>query len=425
MHDLLPSLPGQLNQVLDSLPYFIPELYLSALFILVLTTDLVFGKGSAWMCRVLVCVGLLVVIFHDLEQVGLVIKAGQLFFGEMLLLTRTSLIFKLIIDVLSFILLLFFDWDDELSSHTKGLSDLYSISIAVIFGLHLMAMAANLLSIYLSVEMVSIGSYLIVSYKSERGLSSEAGLKYVLFGAGSSAIMLYGISLLYGFGGTLSLFNTAMQTGLSHVNPVAVSFALILFFVGMGFKLSIVPMHFWVPDVYQGTPAPIAAFLSTVVKIAAFSLLVSFLTPFLYPKWQAFDFRLFFSVIGIITMIAGNFAATLQHNVKRMLAYSSIAHTGFALMALVTFSSQGLSVLAFYLFAYALANIGAWMLASYFADAAGAEDMNSYKGLGFKYPLAGVDCYFTNIANRLAAYCRVLWKISKLFSSLPGVPARA
>src|SRR5579872_5515316 len=173
MHDLLPSLPGQLNQVLDSLPYFIPELYLSALFILVLVTDLIFGKDSAWICRILVCFGLLVVIFHDLEQVGLVIKAGQLFFSEMLLLTRTSLIFKLIIDVLSFVLLLFFDWDDELKSHNKGLSDLYSISIAVIFGLHLMAMAANLLSIYLSVEMVSIGSYLMVAYKSERGLSSE------------------------------------------------------------------------------------------------------------------------------------------------------------------------------------------------------------------------------------------------------------
>ncbi len=390
MHDLLPPLHGQLNQVLDSLPYFMPEIYLSALFILVLVTDLIFGKDSAWICRILACVGLVVVIFHDLFQVGITNTGGRLFFGEMLLLTHTSLAFKLIIDVLSFILLLFFGWDDELKSHNKGLSDLYSISVAVIFGLHLMAMASNLLSIYLSVEMVSIGSYLMVAYKSEKGLSSEAGLKYVLFGAASSAIMLYGISLLYGFGGTLDLFNGAMQLGLSHVNPVSASLALILFLAGMGFKLSFVPMHFWVPDIYQGTPAPIAAFLSTVVKVAAFSLLVNFLTPFLYPKWHAFDFRLFFSVIGIITMIAGNFAATLQHNVKRMLAYSSIGHTGFALMALVTFSSQGLSVLAFYLFAYALANVGAWMLASYFADSAGTEDMNGYKGLGFKYPLAGV-----------------------------------
>jgi NADH-quinone oxidoreductase subunit N len=220
MHDLLPSLHGQLNQVLDSLPYFMPEIYLSALFILVLVTDLIFGKDSAWLCRILACVGLVVVIFHDLLQLKLVITEGRLFFNEMLLLTAKSLAFKLIIDVLSFILLLFFGWDDELKSHTKGLSDLYSISVAVIFGLHLMAMASNLLSIYLSVEMVSIGSYLMVAYKSEKGLSSEAGLKYVLFGAASSAIMLYGISLLYGFGGTLDLFNGNMQLGLSHVNPI-------------------------------------------------------------------------------------------------------------------------------------------------------------------------------------------------------------
>ena len=391
MHDLLPSLHGQLNEVFDSLPYFIPELYLSGLFVLVLVTDLLFGKNSAWLCRILACFGLVVVIFHDLLQLRLVMTEGRVFFDGMLLLTAKSLVFKLIVDVLSVILLLFFEWDDELKSHTKGLSDLYSITIAVIFGLHLMAMAANLLSIYLSVEMVSIGSYLMVSYKSEKGLSSEAGLKYVLFGAASSAIMLYGISLLYGFGGTLNLFTSNWLPNLFHVNPVSVSLALVLFFAGIGFKLSFVPMHFWVPDIYEGTPAPVAAFLSTVVKIAAFSLLVNFLIPFTdYPKWSSFDFRLFFSVIGIVTMIAGNFAATLQNNVKRMLAYSSIGHTGFALMALVTFTPQGLSVLSFYLFAYALANVGAWMLASYFADAAGAKDMNGYKGLGFKYPLAGV-----------------------------------
>ena len=252
-------------------------------------------------------------------------------------------------------------------------------------------MSVNLLSIYLSIEMVSIASYLMVAYRSENGWSSEAGLKYVLFGAASSAIMLYGISLLYGFGGTLNLFTGNLLPGLLHVNPLAVSFALVLFLVGIGFKLSFVPMHFWVPDIYQGAPTPITAFLSTVPKVAAFCLLINFLTPFIYfPKWTAFDFRLFLSFIGIVTMVAGNFAATLQNNVKRMLAYSSIGHTGFILMAVVTFTPQGISALTFYLFAYTLANVGAFMLASYFANTAKAEDMNAYKGLGLKYPVAGV-----------------------------------
>jgi NADH-quinone oxidoreductase subunit N len=392
MNDLLPFLPGQLNQVLESIPFFMPEIYLSVLFILVLVTDLLFGKNSTWLCRILACAGLVLVIFKDLEQFRLLLSGTHfLFFTQMLLLHQTSLMFKLIIDILSVILLLYFEWDDDLRSHGKGLSDLYSITIAAIFGLHLMTMSVNLISIYLSVEMVSIASYLMVAYRSETGWSSEAGLKYVLFGAASSAIMLYGISLLYGFGGTLNLFTGNLLPGLLQVNPIAVSFALVLVFVGIGFKLSFIPIHFWVPDIYQGAPTPVTAFLSTVPKIAAFGLLVNFLTPFIYfPQWAAFDFRLFLSVIGIITMIAGNFAATLQSNVKRMLAYSSIGHTGFALMAVVTFSTEGKSALTFYLAAYALANIGALMLASYFANTTKAEDVDSYKGLGFKYPVAGV-----------------------------------
>jgi NADH-quinone oxidoreductase subunit N len=391
MHDLLPALPGRLNQVFESLPFFVPELYLSGLFLAVLLTDLLFGKNSGWLCRRIACAGLILVIYRDAQQFALILNGGRLIFSNMLLLTRTSLVFKVIIDILSVILLLNFEWDDKLASHTKGLSDLYSISVAAILGLHLMAMASNLLTIYLSIEMVSIASYLMVAYRAENKFSSEAGLKYVLFGAASSAIMLYGISLLYGFAGTLSLFDESFITNLLKVNPVSISFALVLFFVGIGFKLSFVPIHFWVPDVYEGAPTPIAALLSTITKIAAFSLLANFLTPFISAEgWKGFDFRIFLSAIGTITMIAGNFAAVLQNNVKRMLAYSSIGHTGFALMALVTFNSGGLSAITFYLFVYSLASLGAWMLASYFADTASAEDMNGYRGLGFKYPLAGV-----------------------------------
>src|ERR1700761_1149189 len=393
MNDLLPFLHGQLNQVFDGVKFFIPEICLSVLFIVVLVTDLLFGKTSGWLCRITACIGLVLVIFKDLEQFKLIQAEPHLFFSQMLLLHHTSLIFKLIIDALSILLILYFEWDDDLESHPKGLSDLYSIAIAAIFGMHLMVMSVNLLSIYLSVEMLSIASYLMVAYRGGNGLSSEAGLKYVLFGAASSAIMLYGISLLYGFGGTLDLLSGNLISGLTRVNPLAVSLALILVLSGIGFKLSFVPMHFWVPDIYQGASAPIAAFLSTVTKIAAFGLLINFLIPFISttsPLWTAFDFQLCLSIIGIITMIVGNFAATLQKNIKRMLAYSSIGHTGFALMAIVTFTTQGISALTFYLLAYALANIGAWMLASYFSNTAQADNIDDYKGLGFKYPLAGV-----------------------------------
>jgi NADH-quinone oxidoreductase subunit N len=394
MNDLLPFLHGLLRQVFESIPLFMPEIYLSALFVVLLVTDLLFGKNSAWICKAIACGGLIVIALKDVEQLKLVLDGNKLFFGNMLYLHDKTVAFKLMIDVLSAVLLLYFDWDDQLASHKKGLTDLYSIVIATVFGMHLMIMATNLLSIYLSVEMVSIASYLMVAYRAENGISSEAGLKYVLFGAASSAIMLYGISLLYGFGGSLDLFLSNLLPGLMQVNPLAVSLALLLFLVGIGFKLSFVPVHFWVPDIYQGAPAPVSAFLSTVTKIAAFGLLINFLTPFIFfPGFsRIFDFGLLLSVIGILTMIAGNFAATLQMNLKRMLAYSSIGHTGFALMALVNFNSgkQGITALTFYLFAYSIANIGAWMLASYFSNTANAENMDDFKGLGFKYPLASV-----------------------------------
>jgi len=395
MHDLLPFLPDSISNILGSIPYLMPEMYLAALFVLVLITDLLFGRNSEKLCRIVACAGMILVLAKDIEQIPLLLVNGQangyFLFSGMLLITRTAINFKLVIDVLSLALLLYIGWDKRLATHTKRLSDLYTIVIGSVFGLHLMTMAVNLLSIYLAIEIVSIASYLMVAYRSENASGTEAGLKYVLFGAAISAVMLYGISLLYAFTGSLDLFGGNLIPGLLQVNPLSVSFALVLVLTGIGFKLSFVPVHFWVPDVYEGAPTPVTAYLSTLPKIAGFALLINFLTPFIYfTRWTGFDFRLTLSAVGIITMVAGNFAAVWQNNIKRMLAYSSIGHTGFALMALVTFTSTGLSALTFYLSAYAIASIGALALATYFADTAGAEDMDSYRGLGLKFPAASV-----------------------------------
>ncbi len=395
MHDLIPFIPGSISNVWGSIPYLMPEIYLTILFIVVLVTDLIFGRNSEKLCRIIACAGILLVIHKDYQQIQLLFASGQVngsfLFSEMLLLNRIAIDFKFIIDALAFVLVLYFEWDNRLSSDRKGLSDLYSIVIGSILGLHLMTMAVNLLSIYLAIEMVSIASYLMVAYRSDNAFSTEAGLKYVLFGAASSALMLYGISLLYGLSGSLSLFSGNLLPGLIQANPLAVSFAMVLVLIGMGFKLSFVPMHFWVPDVYEGASTPVTAWLSTLPKIAAFALLINFLRPFIYyTQWNAFNFRLTLEVIGIITMITGNFAAVLQRNVKRMLAYSSIGHTGFALMAIVTYSSTGITALTYYLAVYALANIGALALATYFANVTDADDVDAYKGLGLKYPAASV-----------------------------------
>lgn len=391
MNDLLSHIHDQLNEVLGSLPYFMPEVYLTVLFIIVLVTDLLFGKNSAKLCRTVAIAGMFLVIYKDLQQVALVGTYAVPTFSNMLMLHRTAINFKFVIDVLAIILLLYFAWDKKLQSHKKGLSDLYSIVIGSVLGLHLMTMAINLLSVYLAIEMVSIASYLLASYRTENAKSTEAGLKYVLFGAAASAVMLYGISLIYAYTGSLELFSKEMAEALLHTNTLSASFAMALVLIGIGFKLSFVPVHFYVPDVYEGAATPVTAYLSTLPKIAAFALLVNFVSKNgFFLQWKAFDFRLVLSAIGVITLIGGNFAAVLQNNVKRMLAYSGIGHTGFALMALVTFTPQGLSALTYYLFMYGLANIAALMLANYFENNENITDISDYKGLGFKYPLASV-----------------------------------
>lgn len=391
MNQLLSNIPLQISNALGSLPYFVPEVYLAVLFIVVLLTDLFYGRHSAWLCRIIAAGGLLLVLSKDIAQLQLLRFGPRFLFNDMLLLHHSAVSFKMIVDVFAIILIIFFGLDGKLKKHSKGLSDLYTIVVASVLGLHIMIMAVNLLSTYLAIEMVSLASYLLAAYRSENGFSAEAGLKYVLFGAVSSAVMLYGISLIYSLTGSLSYFNGNLIDGLMAANPVMVGMAITLTLAGIGFKLSFVPMHFWVPDVYQGAPTAVTAYLSTLPKIAGFALLINFLTPFVFfAKWSAFDFRLFLSIIGIISMIVGNFAAVWQKNVKRLLGYSSIGHTGFVLMAVATFSQQGISSLLFYLAAYAFANVAALMLASYLEEATGADNVDGYKGLGFKYPVAGV-----------------------------------
>ncbi|TWR24682.1 NADH-quinone oxidoreductase subunit N [Mucilaginibacter achroorhodeus] len=392
MKDLLPNITTQLDNVLQSLHYFVPELYLIALFVVVLVTDLLFGKRSAKMCRLVATGGVLLVILQVLnQQVTLPANTTIRLFNGILMLHHPAISFKLIIDVLALILLMFFTWDNKLKQHTKGLSDLYSIVTGSLLGLHVMTMAVNLLSIYLAIEMVSIASYLLAAYRSGNAKSTEAGLKYVLFGAAASAVMLYGISLLYSFTGTLDIFSSQMQQGLLHVSGISSAFATGLILLGIAFKISAVPVHFYVPDVYEGAATPVTAYLSTLPKIAGFALLVNFITPLIVlnttSNWAAVNVRIVLSAAGIITMIAGNFAALWQNSVKRMLAYSGIGHTGFALMAVVTFSATGLSALTYYLFVYGLANIAALMMANYFENNEDITNISDYKGLGFKYPV--------------------------------------
>ncbi len=384
MNDFLPNISLMLDSVLDSLLWFYPELVLGILFILVIITDLFFSKRFQNAVFLLTSFGLGVVGYFILLQLNA--PSETTVFSGMIRPDKLSTYFKVILCVVSLLFLLFIRDNKELKSHDKGTGDLHAILIAVLFGMNLMVMSSNLLMIYLSIEMVSVGSYIMVGYISGTAKQTEAAMKYALFGAVCSAMMLYGMSLVYAFTGTLNFIDPAFLSGLSSVSTLSSGIALGMIMVGIGFKLSFVPMHFWTPDVYEGAPTPVTAFLATGPKIAGFALLIRLLDSLGGTK-AALDFNEILGGIALITMIAGNFSAIWQNNVKRMLAYSSIGHTGFILLSVLAFSQAGQKALIFYLSIYALMNMAAFMLADYIEEKSGAKNLDEYKGLGQKLPL--------------------------------------
>jgi NADH-quinone oxidoreductase subunit N len=390
MNEFASQVPSLMQSIREGIPYFLPEVVLIMTFVCVIVTDLFFpGKKSIYTLIVGIAGILLSLVFagYQFEAIG----EPLLLFQGSLTLDRTAGIFKILFSGIVLVYALFIRGDTRLQDHVKGPGDLYLLLPGVLLGLNLMAMSSGLLMIYLSIEMISIVSYLMVGYVSDSPKQSEAAMKYALFGGVCSAIMLYGISLLYAFTGTLILSDPAFMNGLSEMPPAAVAIAVILVLVGIGFKLSFVPLHFWSPDVYEGAPLPVTAFLSTGPKLAGFAILLRFLDP--YYAFQAssqtvvFDFMPVLSLIGISSMIAGNFAAVWQNNVKRMLAYSSIGHTGLLMMAVVVHSANGVKALLFYLMMYAIMNMAAFIFAAKIEEGTGAIHISDYKGLGKKFTL--------------------------------------
>jgi NADH-quinone oxidoreductase subunit N len=226
-------------------------------------------------------------------------------------------------------------------------------------GMVLMALANDLIIIFLALEILSLSLYLLSAFWKRNTKSLEAGIKYFILGAFSSAFFLYGIAFIYGATGATNLAKIAAAVG----QPDAGTNTLLLIgagllIVGFGFKVALVPFHWWTPDVYEGAPTPVTAFMSVATKTAAFAAFFrAFLTALPVEAW---DWRLVLAALAVVTMSAGNIAALVQTNIKRMLAYSSIAHAGYILIALVAGGNEGTSAALFYLLAYTMMNLGAF-----------------------------------------------------------------
>jgi NADH-quinone oxidoreductase subunit N len=315
------------------------------------------------------------------------ISESQLLFNGMFSLTKAGSQFKLLVLFASVLALIFFYQDERLKNHPKGINDFISIFLAAVLGMFLLISSANLLMLYLSIEMISLASYLMVSYSAYENKQAEAGMKYVLFGAVASAMMLYGISLIYGFTGSINLYGTEMNHGFQQIGKSGNALAIILLMTGIGFKLSFVPFHFWTPDVYQAAPTSVTSFLSSVPKIAVFGFLF-LATPILRLIGADIFFQIIL-VVAALSMILGNVVATFQDDPKRMMAYSSIGHTGFMLMLFILPQDQILKALIFYLLAYTLMNVGTFMSISYIESRFDVWNISDYKGLGKKIPYLG------------------------------------
>lgn len=233
----------------------------------------------------------------------------------------------------------------------------YALLLFALCGMSFMASGMHLVSIWVGLELMSLSSYILAGYYKREVASTEAAMKYFILGAVSSAILLYGVSLIYGVCGTLQLEGIRAALGGVVENDVMM-FGIIMLGAGLAFKIAAVPFHVWTPDVYVGAPTPITAFLSTASKAAAFSIFARIFYLAL-PDFHL-DWRAIIATLAALSMIVGNLAAITQTNVKRMLAYSSIGHAGYGLLGIVSLSAMGLQGLMIYMIVYIIASIGIW-----------------------------------------------------------------
>ncbi len=386
-----------LQQIIDSVRIFQPEITLTLVACVVIILDLVF-KNRPRMLAITLLIGFFITGYYLIQQMtGMTVSA----FGNMFLIDPYSIFFRLLILLTSIFIVVFSLMSAELYNGKRKLGEYYVFITTATLGMFLMTGAGNLLMMYLAIELTSISSYILAGYKKEVPDSNEASLKYIIYGAVSSGMMLYGISIIYGLTGSLDFYNinTAFQTG--EVNFLALVAANVLMIVGFGFKISAVPFHFWTPDVYEGAPITITAFLSVASKAAGFAIFMRyFFTAYYDPVTAAlsgtlatlsgFDWNIIIAVISVATMTIGNFIALWQTNLKRLLAYSSIAHAGYMLMGVVVLSSEGVAAVLIYFAVYLFMNLGAFFIVMLIADKIGSEDIESYKGLGYKAPFMAV-----------------------------------
>ena len=383
-----------MEELLRSLALFKPETALVAGLLLVVIVDSI---GAAWRnaaARTLTLASLAVALgfAFNLQYSG----ARASIFSGMLVVDPLAAAFKVVLVAAGLLTVLVFTFRNSRELSGLGQGELHALVLALVLSCLLLAAALDLVMLYLALEMVSITSYVMVAYLKGDRMSNEASLKYVLFGAASTGSMLYGLSFLYGMTGTTSLpaIQAFLAGGIPEANRFAVYATTLLVLAGFGFKIAAVPFHFWCPDVYQGAATPVTALLSVLPKAAGLAITLRFFygafsAPGTAP-WDlagSIDWAGLVMLISVLTMTLGNVAALTQTNMKRLLAYSSIAHAGYLLMGVVALSENGARAVLVYLAAYLFMNLGAFVVVTLVHLHEGSFDLRDYAGLYRRAPL--------------------------------------
>ncbi len=268
--------------------------------------------------------------------------------------------------------------------------EFYFLLLVSTIGMILMASSADLIMLFLAIETTSIPLYILAGFYTLDNKSTESGFKYFLFGAMTSAVMLYGFSLIFGFTGSTDIYEITEMVMTGEVSLTLAMGTLILVMVGFGFKISIVPFHFWAPDVYEGAPTPVAGFLSTASKAAGFAVLMRILLtvyadPVVIPYWV-----IIVAALSVFSMTLGNAMAIPQKNIKRLLAYSSIAHAGYALIGVAALSELGITSVVFYMIVYVITNLAAFGIVAAFWRISGSDQIADYAALSRRSPTLAI-----------------------------------
>jgi len=372
MNISLAEIYGNLNLIIPEVVLF---LFACLIFTMAVTGKRSVGSLAIWSFFALAVTTVLV----------LVIGEGTAF-GVMFIADGFALAFKLIVLVSAMFTVASSVGTVERIPEHRG--EYFGIVLLSVVGMMFMVSAGELLSMYVALELATISLFVLAAYNKRNTKSAEAGLKYIILGAISSAVLLYGIALLYGLTGSTEI--GAIKAGLRELYIVTGGFpngffvTVVLLAAGFGFKLALVPFHMWAPDVYEGAPTPITAYLSTASKAAGLAV---FLRVFFGGLINAQEVWLpVLTALAALAMIIGNITAVVQKNIKRMLAYSSIAHIGYILVAVVATNVRGVSSMTLYMMVYLFANMGAFICAIAFSQKTGSDLIADYSGLSKRSP---------------------------------------